>query len=85
MYSTFKTTLLLLFLCLMINTGFAQQKPDTLSYTLQQAEAKFLSNNIQLLAQKYSIDSARANIIKLPAPALEFRKSTALKFHPFYF
>ena len=63
MYSTLKSNLLLLFTCLIINRGFAQQKPDTLTFTLQQAEARFLSNNIQLLAQKYSIDSARANII----------------------
>ena len=41
----------------------AQPKTDTLALTLQQAEVQFLSNNIQLLEQQYSIDSARANII----------------------
>ncbi len=36
---------------------------DTLKLYLRQAEKMFLENNLQLLAQKYSIDSAKANII----------------------
>lgn len=36
---------------------------DTLSYTLQQAEDTFLARNLSLIAQKYSIDSARATVI----------------------
>ncbi len=36
---------------------------DTLKLDLRQAEKMFLENNLQLLAQKYSIDSAKANII----------------------
>lgn len=41
----------------------AQQKVDSLTISLPQAEELFKKNNLQLLAQKYSIDSARANII----------------------
>jgi cobalt-zinc-cadmium efflux system outer membrane protein len=41
----------------------AQQKVDSLTISLPQAEELFRKNNLQLLAQKYSIDSARANII----------------------
>ena len=41
----------------------AQQTQDSLSFTLSQAEALFVKNNLQLLAQKYSIDSAQAGII----------------------
>jgi cobalt-zinc-cadmium efflux system outer membrane protein len=37
--------------------------PDTLRVDLRHAEKMFLENNLQLLAQKYSIDSARAAII----------------------
>lgn len=36
---------------------------DTLKLTLQQAEQQFINNNIQLLAQKYSVDSAKASVI----------------------
>jgi len=36
---------------------------DTLRLGLKQAEQMFLDNNLQILAQKYSIDSAKANVI----------------------
>ena len=36
---------------------------DTLSLTLPQAEALFLNKNLSLIAQKYSIDSAKASVI----------------------
>ncbi len=36
---------------------------DTLQLTLQQAETIFLNKNLNLIAQKYSIDSARATVI----------------------
>ena len=36
---------------------------DTLKLTMQQAEDSFLTKNLSLLAQKYSIDSARATVI----------------------
>lgn len=41
--------------------SFAPQ--DTLRLTLQQAETIFLNNNLNLIAQRYSIDSARATVI----------------------
>jgi len=47
------------------NITLAQNQPgqDTLKVSIHQAEELFIKNNIQLLAQKYSIDSAKANII----------------------
>ena len=48
---------------LFTQAAIAQQNPDTLSFTLPGAERQFLSNNLQLLAQKYSVDSAKANVI----------------------
>jgi cobalt-zinc-cadmium efflux system outer membrane protein len=36
---------------------------DTLQLTLNQAETSFLNNNLDLIAQKYSIDSAKATVI----------------------
>lgn len=36
---------------------------DSLKLTMQQAEDSFLTKNLSLLAQKYSIDSARATVI----------------------
>ncbi|MDP4285442.1 MAG: TolC family protein [Bacteroidota bacterium] len=36
---------------------------DTLKQTMQQAEGSFLTNNLSLIAQKYSIDSAKATVI----------------------
>lgn len=36
---------------------------DTLQLTLEQAETTFLNNNLDLIAQKYSIDSAKATVI----------------------
>jgi cobalt-zinc-cadmium efflux system outer membrane protein len=54
---------LLLFFTLVSNIIWAQFSQDTLRLTVHQAEELFVKNNIQLLAQKYSIDSAKANII----------------------
>ena len=53
---------------LQTNITFAQEHQplpptDTLRVDLRQTEKMFLENNLQLLAQKYSIDSARAAII----------------------
>jgi cobalt-zinc-cadmium efflux system outer membrane protein len=49
-------------------SAYAQERnpmpgADTLRLDLRQAEQMFLEHNLQLLAQKYSIDSARASII----------------------
>lgn len=58
-----KTYWLLLFFTLISNIIHAQFSQDTLKLTIHQAEELFIKNNLQLLAQKYSIDSAKANII----------------------
>lgn len=41
----------------------AQQKVDTLTISLSKAEQLFRINNLQLLAQRYNIDSAKAVVI----------------------
>lgn len=41
----------------------AQTSSDTLKITVKQAEDLFLKNNLQLIAQKYNIDNATAQII----------------------
>ena len=46
-----------------ITLAQSQTGQDTLRVSIHQAEEMFIKNNIQLLAQKYSIDSAKANII----------------------
>ena len=53
----------LLFFLFFTGTVSAQQIQDSISFTLPQAEATFLKNNLQLLVQKYSIDSAQAGVI----------------------
>jgi outer membrane protein, heavy metal efflux system len=54
----------LLLLCVLCsNSIWAQYSQDTLRLNLYDAEGLFAKNNIQLLAQKYSIDSAKANLI----------------------
>src|SRR5271156_4177714 len=57
-----KYCLLLIFI-IFFNVSRAQVAQDTLRLTVREAEEMFIKNNIQLLAQKYSIDSAKANII----------------------
>ncbi len=41
----------------------AQKKFDSLQISLPQAQTIFIKNNLQLLAQRFSIDSAKANVI----------------------
>ncbi len=52
---------------LCIGNSYAQDTPsfkqDTLQLTLERAETLFLNNNLDVIAQKYSIDSARATVI----------------------
>ncbi|HEY5464216.1 MAG TPA: TolC family protein [Hanamia sp.] len=59
--------LLFLILILCIFNSYSQDtlsyKQDTLRLTLAQAENIFLNNNLDLIAQKYSIDSAKATVI----------------------
>lgn len=48
------------------NTAFAQVNPpglDTLKLNIKQAEEQFLRNNLQLVAQRYNVDNASAQII----------------------
>jgi outer membrane protein, heavy metal efflux system len=64
-----KNVCILLCICLLQSNFTNAQRDnmvpasDTLRLEIKQAEKMFLDNNLQLLAQKYSIDSARANII----------------------
>ncbi|GHV45270.1 hypothetical protein FACS1894180_7640 [Bacteroidia bacterium] len=37
---------------------------DTLKITIAQAEKQFLEKNLQLLAERYSIDAAKANLLQ---------------------
>jgi len=45
-----------------INQTFAQQKQDTISLSLQQAEKHFIDSNFILLAQHYNVDAQKALI-----------------------
>ena len=57
--------------CVTLLHARAQTPADTLKLTVKQAEAMFLQNNLQLLAQHYNIDIASAQVITaklLPNP-----------------
>ncbi len=63
-----RKVLLLLIYILCIKNLYAQNtfflpRQDTLPLTMQQAETAFLDSNLDLIAQKYSIDSAKATLI----------------------
>ncbi|MGN6533911.1 MAG: hypothetical protein ACTHK0_19375, partial [Ginsengibacter sp.] len=62
-----KKVILLLIFILCICRSYSQDslsfKEDTLRLTMAQAENIFLNKNLDLIAQKYSIDSARATVI----------------------
>ena len=62
-----KKVILLLVFILCICNSYSQDalsyKQDTLKLTLAEAENIFLNRNLDLIAQKYSIDSARATVI----------------------
>lgn len=62
-----KKVILFLIFILCIYDSYSQDslsyKQDTLRLTLSQAENIFLNKNLDLIAQKYSIDSARATVI----------------------
>lgn len=51
-----------IFLCCMLS--FQAYSQDTLKVTLPEAERLFLQNNASLLAQKYNIEAAKAQIIQ---------------------
>ena len=62
-----KKVILLLIFILCISNSYSQDtssyEQDTLRFTLPQAENFFLNKNLDLIAQKYSIDSAKATVI----------------------
>src|SRR6185312_15892659 len=62
-----KKVILFLIFILCIYDSYSQDslsyKQDTLRLTLSQAENIFLNKNLDVIAQKYSIDSARATVI----------------------
>jgi outer membrane protein, heavy metal efflux system len=72
--------------------SYSQNTPiaDTISFTLPQAEQRFLDSNFALLAQRYNIDAQRALIIQaklLPNPNLTvsqgFYNAQTKQFLPF--
>ncbi len=62
-----KKNLLFVLFILSLNYSFAQDstgiEQDTLKLTIGEAENIFLNKNLDLIAQKYSIDSAKATVI----------------------
>jgi cobalt-zinc-cadmium efflux system outer membrane protein len=73
-YKLIRTTLLIALACFVSIRQARAQSPsgaDTLKLTVKQAEAMFLQNNLQLIAQHYNIDIANAQVITarlLPNP-----------------
>ncbi|MBW8686743.1 TolC family protein [Chitinophaga rhizophila] len=49
---------------LLLMTGLSANAQDTLRITLQDAEKQFLEKNLQLLAEKYNVSIAQAEIIQ---------------------
>lgn len=62
-----KKNILFMLFILCMNHSFAQDlrgiQQDTLKLTIGEAETIFLNKNLDLIAQKYSIDSAKATVI----------------------
>src|SRR3569623_1343104 len=62
-----KKNILFMLFILFMNHSFAQDlrgiEQDTLKLTIGEAETIFLNKNLDLIAQKYSIDSAKATVI----------------------
>ncbi len=62
-----KQFLVFICFCLCTHYSFSQAEPeiekDTLKLTMGEAEKMFLDNNLDLIAQRFSIDSARATVI----------------------
>src|SRR3569623_800333 len=62
-----KKNILFMLFILFMNHSFAQDlrgiEQDTLKLTIGEAETIFLNKNLDLNAQKYSIDSAKATVI----------------------
>ena len=61
--------------CLSVFNVNAQAPADTLKLTVKQAEDLFIKNNLQLIAQRYNIDNASAQVITakiFPNPDFSF-------------
>src|ERR1700744_1529829 len=61
--------------CMVLGLSSYAQTTDTLNITIKQAEDQFLKNNLQLIAQKYNIDNAAAQVITaklFPNPDFSF-------------
>ena len=65
MYAKFIRTILFIQLISLtcINASQAAPVSDTLTITVKQAEDRFIKNNLTLIAQRYSIDDASAQVI----------------------
>jgi cobalt-zinc-cadmium efflux system outer membrane protein len=78
MFQKFVRSVLLLPFVLLItgSSGYAQAlSSDTLKLTVKQAEDQFLKNNLQLIAQRFNIDNASAQVITarlFPNPDFSF-------------
>jgi len=58
-----KISSVLLVCCITALSARAQAPSDTLKLTIKQTEDRFLKNNLQLIAQRYNIDIANAQVI----------------------
>src|ERR1700744_3813939 len=65
MFKRFVLIILLVVTGLLSAVNVQAQSPasDTLRITVKQAEDLFLKNNLQLIAQRYNIDNANAQVI----------------------
>ncbi|MFC3199662.1 TolC family protein [Parapedobacter deserti] len=67
------TYIIIIMLCMMVSSGYAQPIPDTLMMSRTEAEATFLQRNLRLLAGRLNIDEAKAQVIQAklwPNPSL---------------
>ena len=65
-----------------------ETRTDTVAITLQQAEGRFLKNNLQLLAARFNIDAAKAAVIQAELwnnPNLSIEQNAYNKFTKRYF
>ena len=63
-------------------------RTDTVAITLQQAEERFLKNNLQLLAARFNIDAAKAAVVQAELwnnPNISIEQNAYNKFTKRYF
>ena len=66
----------------------SETQTDTVAITLQQAEGRFLKNNLQLLAARFNIDAAKAAVVQAELwnnPNLSIEQNAYNKFTKRYF